>query len=276
MGFKLDIRYMLEVPRIILNNPHSKFYTQSLKEHLGQYFEQLNVPQEFSMDDKLSKLLELTDFYIEITNEGFLIQALNYGKSFNDQEEIGAGIEEQSATHSRPWEKAAHADLIIPPEPSATHVHVPPKPFPQSLQKDMSLSNTLLETGQMTTNTIYVVELVGPAIQACKFKENLGESYKQTMIHKETKKKLNGNLILHQEIRPMQKLWVLNTRFKSVRRRRKRCWKGYYFITTFHSCRRANMKDSTTSLKHIIDKHHLIPCLLLLYDAIKEWLITRE
>ncbi|KAM2105364.1 hypothetical protein ACFX1R_015877 [Malus domestica] len=72
------------------NNPHSEFYTQSLKEHLGQYFEQLNVPQELSVEDKLSKLLELTDLYIEITNEGSLIQALNYGKSFNDQEEIGA------------------------------------------------------------------------------------------------------------------------------------------------------------------------------------------
>ncbi|KAM2964821.1 hypothetical protein FF2_022566 [Malus domestica] len=163
------------------NNPHSEFYTQSLKEHLWQYFEQLNVPQELTVEDKLSKLLELIDLYNEITNEGFLIQALNYGKSFNDQEEIGAGIEEQSATHSRPGEKAAYADLIIPPEPSATHVHVPPKPFPQSLQEDMSvnmlggvhtnstsnmlhdqLSNTLLETGQMTTNTIYVAELDGP------------------------------------------------------------------------------------------------------------------
>ncbi|RXH99563.1 hypothetical protein DVH24_021365 [Malus domestica] len=90
------------------NNPHSQFYTQSLKEHLGQYFEQLNVPQELS--------------------------------SFNDQEEIGVGVEEQSATHSRPGEKTAHADLIIPPEPSATHVHVPPKPFPQSLQEDMSVN----------------------------------------------------------------------------------------------------------------------------------------
>ncbi|KAM1912053.1 hypothetical protein ACFX14_000155 [Malus domestica] len=66
------------------NNPHSEFYTQSLKEHLGQYFEQFNVPQELSVEDKLSKLLELTDLYIEITNDGFLIQALNYGKSFND------------------------------------------------------------------------------------------------------------------------------------------------------------------------------------------------
>ncbi|CAN6678094.1 unnamed protein product [Malus baccata var. baccata] len=245
------------------SNPHSEFYTQSLKEHLGQYFEQLNVPQELS--------------------------------SFDDQEEIGGGIEEQSATHSCPGEKAAHADLIISLEPSVTHVRVPPKPFPQSLQEDMSvnmlggvhtnstsnmshdqLSNSLLETGQMTTDTIYVAELDGPAVQAFKFKENLGESYKQTMIHNETKKKLNGNQILRQEIRPMQKLWVLNTRFKSVRRRRKRCWKGSYFITTFHSHRRANMKDSTTSLKHIIDKHHLIPYLLLLYDAIKEWLTLKE
>ncbi|CAN6543970.1 unnamed protein product [Malus baccata var. baccata] len=115
------------------------------------------------------------------------------------------------------------------------------------------LSNTLLETGQMTTSTIYVAELNGPTVQAFIFKENLGESYKQTMIHKETKKKLNDNLILRQEIRPMQKLWVLNTRFK-----------------------KANMKDSTTSLKHIIDKHHLILYLLLLYDAIKDWLIIRE
>ncbi|CAN6700667.1 unnamed protein product [Malus baccata var. baccata] len=116
------------------NNPCLESYNPKLKEHIEQYFEQFNVPQELSVED-LSKLLESTKLYIEITNEGFLIQALNYGKSLNDQEEIGAGTEEQSTTHSSPGEKTTHAEPIIPPEPSATQVHVPPqKTFPQSLQ----------------------------------------------------------------------------------------------------------------------------------------------
>ncbi|TQE11232.1 hypothetical protein C1H46_003238 [Malus baccata] len=93
------------------NNPHSEFYTQSLKEHLGQYFEQLNVPQELSVEDKLSKLLELTDLYIEVTNQEFQIQPLiNCGKSFDDQKEIGAETEEQSASQSCPREETPPAD----------------------------------------------------------------------------------------------------------------------------------------------------------------------
>ncbi|KAB2617503.1 hypothetical protein D8674_013372 [Pyrus ussuriensis x Pyrus communis] len=161
------------------NNPYSEFYTPSLQKHLEHYFEQFNVPQELPVEDKLSKLLESTELYTEITNQGFLIQALNCGISYNDRE-VGVGTKEPSACCSRPREEATHADPIIPPEPSATHVYVPPKPFPQSLQEDMrevhtnltsnilhdQLSNTLidLDTGQMTTDTIYVVELDGPAV----------------------------------------------------------------------------------------------------------------
>ncbi|CAN6679620.1 unnamed protein product [Malus baccata var. baccata] len=248
------------------------------------YFEQFNVPQELSVEDKLSKLLELTDLYIEITNEGFLIQALNYRKSFNDQEEIGVGIEEQYATHSHPGEKAAHVDPIIPPESSATHVYVPPKPFPQSLQKDMNvnmlgevhtnltsnmlhdqLSNTLLDIGQMTIDTIYVAELDGPAIQAFKFRENLGKSYEQAKIFKGRKKTLSGS--------PMKKLWVLNTRLKSVQERHKPRWKGLYSVSKTNSHKRVDKKDSTNEFKCTVQVN---PYLLLIYDAVKAWLTLQE
>ncbi|KAB2609297.1 hypothetical protein D8674_012465 [Pyrus ussuriensis x Pyrus communis] len=218
------------------NNPYSEFYTPSLQKHLEHYFGQFNVSQELPVEDKLSKLLELSELYIEITNQGFLIQALNCGTIYDDQE-VGVGTEEPSTCYSRPGERASHVDPIIPPEPSPTHVYVPPKPFPHSLQEDMSvnmlgevhtnltsnmshdqLSNTLidLDTGQMTADTIYVAELDGPAVQAFKFKENLGESYEQAKIYKGRKKKLSGSPILRHEIRPMQKLWVLNTRLKSL------------------------------------------------------------
>ncbi|RXH78779.1 hypothetical protein DVH24_002297 [Malus domestica] len=52
-----------------------------------------NVPQELLVEDKLSKLLESTELYIEITNQGFQIQALNREKSFDDEGEIGEGTE---------------------------------------------------------------------------------------------------------------------------------------------------------------------------------------
>ncbi|TQE06055.1 hypothetical protein C1H46_008365 [Malus baccata] len=275
-------------------NPCSESYNPKLKKHLEQYFEQFNVPQELSVEDNLSKLLESTELYIEITNEGFLIQALNYGKSFNDQEEIGVGTEEQSTTHSRPGEKATHADPIIAPEPSTTHVYVPPKPFPQSLQEDMSvnmlgevhtnltsnmshdqLSNTLinLDTGQMTTVTIYVAELDDPTVQAFKLKENLCKSYEQAMIYKGRKKKLSGSPILHHKIHPMQKLWVLNTRLKLVHGRHKPRWKGLYLVSKTNSHKRVDKKDSTNEFKCTVQVN---PYLLLLYDAVKAWLTLKE
>ena len=60
------------------------------------------------------------------------------------------------------------------------------------------LSNTLfdLDTGQMTTDIIYVAELDSLVVQAFKFKENLGESYEQAKIYKGRKKKLSPSPIL--------------------------------------------------------------------------------
>ncbi|KAB2632544.1 hypothetical protein D8674_028791 [Pyrus ussuriensis x Pyrus communis] len=115
----------------------------------------------------------------------------------------------------------------------ATQVDVPPSPFPQRLQEDISVNvlgevhtySTLsmlhgqlfsqlndLDTGQMVVDGKILVAVLDSAptqpiiLDGIRFK-----SYKQTMIHMETKKKLNGNPILRQEIRPKQKLWVLNT-----------------------------------------------------------------
>ncbi|RXH95669.1 hypothetical protein DVH24_008169 [Malus domestica] len=115
------------------NNPYSEFYTPSLQKYLEQYFERFNVPQELLVEDKLSKLLESTELCIEITKQGFFIQALNCGKSFDDQEEIGTGIEEQSASYLCPMEEKAHADPEIPTEPFATHACIPHELFPQCL-----------------------------------------------------------------------------------------------------------------------------------------------
>ncbi|RXI09881.1 hypothetical protein DVH24_034241 [Malus domestica] len=118
------------------NNPHSEFYTKSLKEHLGQYFEQLNL----SVEDKLAKLLELTDLYIEITNEGFHIQAVNRGKSYDDQE-VGAGTEEPSVCYSRPKEESAHDDLENSIESAPTKVCVPLMHYPETPGDPLSSKN---------------------------------------------------------------------------------------------------------------------------------------
>ncbi|KAB2595328.1 hypothetical protein D8674_030778 [Pyrus ussuriensis x Pyrus communis] len=115
------------------NNPYSEFYTTSLKKLLEQYFEQHNVPQELSVEDKLSLLLESTELCIERTHQGFQIQASNCGNNFNDQEETVSGTEEHSASHSRPREEATYIDVF--PEPRATHAYVPLKPFPQRLHE---------------------------------------------------------------------------------------------------------------------------------------------
>ncbi|CAN6579197.1 unnamed protein product [Malus baccata var. baccata] len=261
------------------NNPHSEFYTQSLKEHLGQYFEQLNVPQELLVEDKLSKLLELTDLYIEITNDGFLIQALNYGNSFNDQEEIGARIEEQSATQSCPREETPHADRgTISPQSFLPQVYVPPEPFPTGLHEctridmleavhsksvhqtshDQLLTTlTILDSEQQATDQkILVAELDMQTSQFIKFKENQDQ--------------FCDSQIPHREILLVQRLWVLNTRFKAARWKHKPHWQQPYLITKIHSHRSALMKNSTT------DKQQLIPYLLLPYDAIKKWLTRRE
>ncbi|KAB2632813.1 hypothetical protein D8674_029060 [Pyrus ussuriensis x Pyrus communis] len=113
------------------NNPHLEFYTLSLQRQLEHYFEQFNVPQELLVKEKLSKLLESTELYIEITKQGFFIQALNCGKSLNDQEEIGTGTEKQFASYSCPMEEKAHADPEIPTKSFATHAYMPHEIFLQ-------------------------------------------------------------------------------------------------------------------------------------------------
>ncbi|RXH85636.1 hypothetical protein DVH24_009457 [Malus domestica] len=89
------------------------------------------------------------------------------------------------------------------------------------------------------------------------------------------KKKCNGSPILCQEIRPVQELWVLNTRFKSIQRRCKPCLKGLSLITRIHSHRRADIKDSTT-FKYSVNKHQVTHYLILPDDAIKDWLTLQE
>ncbi|RXI05372.1 hypothetical protein DVH24_006629 [Malus domestica] len=98
------------------SNPYSEFYTLNLQKHLELCFEQSNMPQELSVEEKLSKLWESTELYIEITNEGFQIQALSCGKCFEDQDEIGAEIVEQSANCPRPREETALDDSEISPD----------------------------------------------------------------------------------------------------------------------------------------------------------------
>ncbi|CAN6725475.1 unnamed protein product [Malus baccata var. baccata] len=223
------------------NNPHSEFYTQSLKEHLGQYFEQLNVPQELS--------------------------------------EIGAGIEEQSATQSCLREETPHADReTISPQSFLPQVYVPLEPFPTGLHEctridmleavhsksvhqtshDQLLTTlTILDSEQQATDQkILVAELDTQTSQFIKFKEN--------------QDRFRDSQIPHREILPVQRLWVLNTRFKAARWKHKPHWKQPYLITKIHSHRSALMKNSTT------DKQQLIPYLLLPYDAIKKWLTRRE
>ncbi|CAN6544372.1 unnamed protein product [Malus baccata var. baccata] len=108
------------------------------------------------------------------------------------------------------------------------------------------------------------------------FREIWGKSYKQAKIYMGKKKKLNGSRILRQQILLVQRLWVLNTRFKSIQQRRKPLWKGPNLITKIHSHRRADLTASTSKFQCIIDKHQHISYLLLLYNAAKEWLILKE
>ncbi|CAN6709902.1 unnamed protein product [Malus baccata var. baccata] len=240
------------------NNPHSEFYTQSLKEHLGQYFEQLNVPQELSVEDKLSKLLESTELYIEITNQGFQIQAVNRGRSYDDQEvgyfchfcpKIHVSPYEYfwlhtSACYSRPNEETAPHDLEISIESAPTKVcvslmHSPETPRqPPKQQESVVMDNA-------------------PA-QPIKFKEMPDESCKQARIYME-KRKLIDSQVPRRKFQPVQKLWVLNTRFKSARWRNKHSWKGTYIFTKIHSKRKAYKKNSTIKFGSTV-----------LYDVIKE------
>ncbi|RXH87054.1 hypothetical protein DVH24_028554 [Malus domestica] len=122
---------------------------------------------------------------------------------------------------------------------------------------------------------VLVAELNKPKVEPIKFQECQGQFYEQAKFYKGKHEELSDSQILRQEIQPVQKLWMLNTRFKSVQWIRKSHCRGFYLITKIHSQRRPNMMDSTTPLKHIIDKH-LIPYLLLPCDVVKIWLTLRD
>ncbi|KAM1715400.1 hypothetical protein EV2_026583 [Malus domestica] len=240
------------------NNPYSEFYTPGLKKHLyfiwgcnQQCFEQPDVPQELSVESKISLLLESSELYIERTNQGFQIQA------YDEPEEIVAGTGEKFSSHSRPGEEAAHADPIIQPEQIATQVYVPQEFFPQSLQ-----ACTKADALEGST----------PA-QPTKPEELHDESYKKAEIYKGKNKVLNGSPILRQKIQPIQRLWLLNTRFKSVQQIHKLLWEWPYLITKSHSHKREDIKNSTTEFKCTVQVTHY---LLLPYDATKRWLTLKE
>ncbi|KAB2635651.1 hypothetical protein D8674_026185 [Pyrus ussuriensis x Pyrus communis] len=98
-------------------NPYSEFYTPSLQKHLEHYFEQFNVPEELPVEDKLSKLFESIELYVEITNQGFLIQALNCGTSYDDREDYvetnGLGSVVQTELGSAKSHNSAPAKPVI-------------------------------------------------------------------------------------------------------------------------------------------------------------------
>ncbi|RXH81530.1 hypothetical protein DVH24_034951 [Malus domestica] len=77
------------------------------------------------------------------------------------------------------------------------------------------LDTTLLHIGQATDLNVFAVGTDNTASQPIKLKE-IHEFCKQATFYNGKKKKVRSSLILRQEIRPMQKLWVLNTRFKLV------------------------------------------------------------
>ncbi|CAN6587048.1 unnamed protein product [Malus baccata var. baccata] len=64
--------------------------------------------------------MESTELYIERTNQGFQIQALNCEKSYDDQEEIGAETKESPASYSRLREETTYANPEILPKSTAT------------------------------------------------------------------------------------------------------------------------------------------------------------
>ncbi|RXH78927.1 hypothetical protein DVH24_014695 [Malus domestica] len=147
----------------------------------------------------------------------------------------------------------------------ATHVFVPQELFPQKLQVCIKINgldkvvHNKSESG-ISNDSVHV--------QPIKLEEIYVESYNKAKIYKGKKRQLNSSLILCQDIWLIQIFWVLNTRLKSVQGKQKHRWKGPYSITKIHSHRKAIMKDSTIELKCIIDKHQLIPYLLLPYDAV--------
>ena len=133
----------------------------------------------------------------------------------------------------------------------------------------------ILDTGQVPNETVFVAELNTPAVKPIKFKENRGKSYKQAEIYNKKRKTICGRKIPRREIWPVQKFWVLNTRFKSVGWRHQPFCKGPYLLTKIYSHRKVDIKASPNEFRCTVDNHH-IPYLLLASDAAKEWLTLKE
>ena len=178
-----------------------------------------------------------------------------------------------------------------------THVYVPLELFPQrphectkidvleAIHKKSAfgisqgqLLDTLTnpDTGQLPTDKkiLSAVTDSGPA-QPIKLEEIADESCEHAKNYM-GKKKLIDSQVPRREFQPVRKLWVLNTRFKSVRRRYKLHWKGPYLITKIHSHKRVNLTVSTSKFQCISVKHQHIPYLLSPNNAAKGWLILRE
>ncbi|KAM2474393.1 hypothetical protein PS1_007103 [Malus domestica] len=189
----------------------------------------------------------------------------NCGYSYKDQEEIVARTEEPPASDTCPTKEIALDDPELSLEPVITHFYVPPILLPQRLQ-----ASTRVDALEGNVPTTY------KSARLINLEEIQGESYNEGNINKWTTKIFRDSQIPHREIQPLQRLWVLNTRWKSARWGNKHRWKGTYFFTKIHSKRRMYKKNSTIEFKCTVDKHQLTPYLLLLYDVIKEWLTLNE
>ena len=171
----------------------------------------------------------------------------------------------------RPGEETALDDSEISPEPALTEVHMAPMPNQEAAKKPSKLPELIITDmlHGVVHNKSESGNSHGSAHTPIKFKANVGRSIQQVTFYNGKKNKPNSSPIFRQEIRPVQKLWVLNTRFKSVQGKHKHYWKGTYLISKIHAHTRAIMKNSTTNKQ-------LIPYLPLLYDAVKEWLTLQE
>ncbi|RXH83092.1 hypothetical protein DVH24_003590 [Malus domestica] len=222
-------------------------------------------------------------------------QALRQKKTYDTR------MEEPQFDDSRPKKEIAPADPKIPTEPFTAQVYTPHIQYPEAAKQptklhegieidelDMAVHNksesgkshgwhletVTLDTRQTATDENVLVAFTDTApTQPIKPKEIHEKSYKQAKFYMGMKKKLNVNPILRHEIRPVQKLWVLNIRFKSIQGRHKPHWKGAYLISKTHSHKRVDKIDSTNEFKCTVQ---VSPYLLTLYDTAKEWLILKE
>ncbi|TQD95382.1 hypothetical protein C1H46_019020 [Malus baccata] len=216
------------------DDPTFDYYAPDLKKHHSfrwagtqQPFEHPNVPQDLE--------------------EWCVIQTPQCAMSYDYMQE-DARIEESSGNDSSPIEEVT--DPAISTEFAATQVYIPHILFQEAAMQPTKLRESF-ETDSAPAKPIIIAEI------ECK-------SIEQATFYNGKKKKLNGNPILRPDIRPIHKLWVLNTRLKSAQGKHKHQCRGPYLITKIHSHIRAIMKNSTT------DKHQLVLYLLLPYDAIKE------